>query len=220
VAASIRIDSPAPVTRTLTDATVVASPPPTGPPPPPLRVAGESSEPICVDSSDSDDTPDQPPVMLRFGQVPVAASQAIAIPARYAALLPRLGPVTRKSVQPADVAAYFDAVRAADAAALESRDLIQQKEVPQSKAVLKKHPVYCLQEQLTKFQSLRPAAVAVGQCGTLPVYLRADVCLLHTRSRWPREGRVVKVLACQCRPLRDCLTCPICDRREKLPLSR
>ena len=49
-------------------------------------------------------------------------------------------------------------------------------------------------EHLTKFQCLRPGAVVVGQLPDgVPVYLREDVMLLHTRERWPRDGKEVKV---------------------------
>eukprot|EP00698_Gefionella_okellyi_P008280 TRINITY_DN2048_c0_g1_i1.p1 TRINITY_DN2048_c0_g1~~TRINITY_DN2048_c0_g1_i1.p1 ORF type:complete len:918 (-),score=232.38 TRINITY_DN2048_c0_g1_i1:1333-4086(-) len=65
-------------------------------------------------------------------------------------------------------------------------------QLPTSKQDYKKHPLYCLKEHLLKFEAIRPTAEPVGKCGKFDVYRRSDMTELHTRERWPREGRVVR----------------------------
>ena len=72
--------------------------------------------------------------------------------------------------------------------------------IPPSRAALRNHPAYALEEHLKKYQAIYPRVVvgtipAVqpdGSVGACPVYRRRDVHLLHTRERWFRECRVVR----------------------------
>eukprot|EP00166_Cyanidium_caldarium_P003730 ctg_364.g225 len=72
--------------------------------------------------------------------------------------------------------------------------------IPPSRAALRNHPAYALEEHLKKYEAIYPRVVvgtipAVqpdGSVGTCPVYRRRDVHLLHTRERWFRECRVVR----------------------------
>ena len=69
-------------------------------------------------------------------------------------------------------------------------------EYPTSLAALKKHPLYTAGESLKKFEALRPGAKPVTRLRLgkqdVTLYLKSDVCELHTQDRWLREKRVVR----------------------------
>lgn len=67
-------------------------------------------------------------------------------------------------------------------------------QIPSTVAEFKKSAVYVLARDMGKFYALRPGAQPQGMHGKTnePIYLRADLSLLHTAEKWRLQGRLVR----------------------------
>jgi xeroderma pigmentosum group C-complementing protein len=63
---------------------------------------------------------------------------------------------------------------------------------PSSQAACKSHPLFVLEKNLGKFQTLRPRTPVVGMISGLPVFLRTCVRELQTARQWKLKGRKVR----------------------------
>lgn len=80
-----------------------------------------------------------------------------------------------------------------ETAALKKKKKEMDKIIPGSQEAYKRHPLYCLEKWLGRYEALYPESPDVqGYCGDLPVYSRSAIKLLHTRDRWLKEGKKVR----------------------------
>jgi xeroderma pigmentosum group C-complementing protein len=66
-------------------------------------------------------------------------------------------------------------------------------DIPTTIAAFKDHPKYCIELHVKKYEAIHPME-AVGEFRGHQVYPRANLHLLHTRDKWLRKLRTVKVL--------------------------
>jgi xeroderma pigmentosum group C-complementing protein len=65
--------------------------------------------------------------------------------------------------------------------------------IPKTKAACKRHPLYVMEEHLTKSQCIKPDAKHVGFLNGAKVYLASDISLLLTERKWlTAHARVIK----------------------------
>jgi len=60
----------------------------------------------------------------------------------------------------------------------------------------KKHPLYCLESQLTIHQAIRSnmkASAKIGEFKGEPVYLRTAISELHRMEKWLQEGKTIRM---------------------------
>ncbi|KAI0566790.1 DNA repair protein Rad4 [Gracilaria domingensis] len=76
---------------------------------------------------------------------------------------------------------------------LEEFELIAGYEkIPTTVTAVQKHPRYVLERHIKRYELIWPKEPIVGYVKDEPIFLRANVKLLHTRDRWIREMREVK----------------------------
>lgn len=63
--------------------------------------------------------------------------------------------------------------------------------LPTSISAFQRSPRYILERHLKKYEFIHPRWPVVGHFKNEPIFLRSNVCLLHTRDRWIRRMRVV-----------------------------
>eukprot|EP00736_Rhodelphis_marinus_P004007 Rmarinus@m.29436 len=63
---------------------------------------------------------------------------------------------------------------------------------PKSLTAFKSHPVYVLEEFLSKYEIIHPRTPTNIWFKGKPVFFRSDVKTLHSRRRWWKEGREIK----------------------------
>eukprot|EP00762_Andalucia_godoyi_P006460 ANDGO_02885.mRNA.1 DNA repair protein RAD4 len=68
----------------------------------------------------------------------------------------------------------------------------QNEPLPSSESAFKSHPTYILEKHLSRYECIPPSARTVGVFRGAPVFRVSDKALLHTKSRWIREGRQVR----------------------------
>lgn len=59
--------------------------------------------------------------------------------------------------------------------------------IPATVSAVQKHPRYVLERHVKKYEVIYPKEPIVGYINDEPIYLRANVHLLHTRDRWIRQ---------------------------------
>lgn len=63
--------------------------------------------------------------------------------------------------------------------------------VPKTLTAVQKHPRYVLERHVKKYEVIHPQEPIFGYINEEPVFLRANVRLLHTKDRWIRQMREV-----------------------------
>lgn len=63
--------------------------------------------------------------------------------------------------------------------------------VPRTMTAVQKHPIFVLERHIKKYEVIFPKEPVMGHINDEPVYLRANVHLLHTKDRWIRQMREV-----------------------------
>lgn len=63
--------------------------------------------------------------------------------------------------------------------------------IPTTISGVQKHPRYVLDRHVKKYEVIYPKKPVIGYVNDEPIYLRANICLLHTKDRWIRKMRKV-----------------------------
>ena len=71
------------------------------------------------------------------------------------------------------------------------RAILASQPLPTSKAAFKSHPLYCIEEHVTRYQFIHPRTV-VGEFGGAPVFPRSSLIELKSAEKWIQSGRLVK----------------------------
>lgn len=74
----------------------------------------------------------------------------------------------------------------------EFESLTAEEKVPTTLTAVQKHPRYVLERHIKRYEVIWPKQPIVGYIKDEPIFLRANVRLLHTKDRWIREMRQVK----------------------------
>jgi hypothetical protein len=71
------------------------------------------------------------------------------------------------------------------------RQILAKQPLPKSKAAFKNHPLYCLEEHITRYQYIHPRT-PVGEFKGAPVFARSSLLELKSADKWVQYGRSVK----------------------------
>ncbi|CAN8070057.1 unnamed protein product, partial [Agarophyton chilense] len=74
----------------------------------------------------------------------------------------------------------------------EFESLTAEETVPSTMTAIQKHPRYVLERHIKRYELIWPREPIAGHIKNEPVFLRANVRLLHTKDRWMRQMREVK----------------------------
>eukprot|EP00178_Gracilaria_changii_P021650 TRINITY_DN641_c0_g1_i1.p1 TRINITY_DN641_c0_g1~~TRINITY_DN641_c0_g1_i1.p1 ORF type:complete len:982 (+),score=176.22 TRINITY_DN641_c0_g1_i1:1101-4046(+) len=74
----------------------------------------------------------------------------------------------------------------------EFESIAAEETVPTTMTAVQKHPRYVLERHIKKYELIWPREPVVGYIKEEPIFLRANVKLLHTKDRWIRQMRKVK----------------------------
>jgi len=71
-----------------------------------------------------------------------------------------------------------------------ARRLLASQPLPTSKAAFKNHPLYCIEEHVTRYQFIYPRTI-VGHFHEAPVFPRSSLIELKSADKWIQSGREV-----------------------------